>query len=934
MKKRILRLFPVLALCLLLLPFSAWAEGSASIVDGRLIISGTTDGTDLPAGEYTNIEITSTGVVTGGTYTVDVDNEGAIEGGVFTGDVMNRSTSGQIKGGTFATVYNFSSMTGGTVDDLSNVNASVTGVTVTNSISNSNTICNNMTLLFDDPSKIKEDGMSATYVVMTVNGADKPCPVGQKADEWLRTFVEDPPSVDPQGWYRLVDGTFVKLTDTDVFPTKKTVYTSLIGKSFGLSGFTEDIHGDYIAWPGDTIGVFNRDAQWYVGDTLVESTVSMPRRVYTVQADDVGKNAVAKLTDGYATAESSPIRIVGDLEVSVPDAVMPGTEIQPEFNWQLKASAMTYQWNRNGTAIDGAASATYTPVDADLGSTLTLVVSYKNTTYTTDPVTVGLVDYDVTVNNVAVTSANKYDVLGDGTVRYDAKNNLLTVTTESPSSFTIAGNGSTDVEIGSSTTNPLASGLTVTKAKNVTVTANSSSPTIASGTVTIACSGDVLIENKGTGQALVNNLTVTAAENVTVTANSSNPTIASGKVNIACSGDVLIENKGTGNALVVSAVFSGAHKVTLSAANRASTDPITYTPPSGKLYTVKAGASLSALADKASGWIDESYGPETLTDPVIVIEAGVHTHTLTPVEAVAPTCTEDGNIEHFKCTHPRCGKLFADAEGTNELTAEDVTLDAPGHTPGVWDHDDDEHWRFCTVCSVELDRSEHVFDGRTCIYCGHVESSSDGSPASSIRVETPKHGGLTVSPKRASKGDTVTITVEPDKGYVLDELTVTDRNGDEIAVKDKGDGRFTFKMPAGKVEVEATFVPEPAQNRTIVLTLGSNIATVFGNPVVNDVAPVARNNRTLLPIRFVAEALGASVDWNADLQKVTIAKPDLLIEITLGSNTAYVNGKAVELDVAAFAENNRTYLPLRFVAEHLGATVLWDAPTQSITIIA
>lgn len=215
-------------------------------------------------------------------------------------------------------------------------------------------------------------------------------------------------------------------------------------------------------------------------------------------------------------------------------------------------------------------------------------------------------------------------------------------------------------------------------------------------------------------------------------------------------------------------------------------------------------------------------------------------------------------------------------------------------------------------------------------------SSSSISYSISIADKTPDGGKISVSPKSAKKGDTVTITVTPDEGYVLDELIVTDKNDNELKLKDKGNGKFTFTMPASKVEIEATFkeeAPAITTNNTIVLTIGSPVATVYGQTVVNDVAPIARNNRTLLPIRFIAEALGAQVEWNADLQKVTIRRADLLIELYLGQTTAYVNGQPVVLDVAAFAENNRTYLPLRFIAENLGATVLWDQPTQSVTII-
>ena len=91
-------------------------------------------------------------------------------------------------------------------------------------------------------------------------------------------------------------------------------------------------------------------------------------------------------------------------------------------------------------------------------------------------------------------------------------------------------------------------------------------------------------------------------------------------------------------------------------------------------------------------------------------------------------------------------------------------------------------------------------------------SSGGGSSSSSRRydVSAPsvKHGDVTVSPKSASKGDTVTITAKPDSGYQLDDLTVTDKNGKELKLTDKGNGKYTFTMPASKVEVNATFVKE------------------------------------------------------------------------------------------------------------------------------
>jgi hypothetical protein len=90
-------------------------------------------------------------------------------------------------------------------------------------------------------------------------------------------------------------------------------------------------------------------------------------------------------------------------------------------------------------------------------------------------------------------------------------------------------------------------------------------------------------------------------------------------------------------------------------------------------------------------------------------------------------------------------------------------------------------------------------------------SSSSGSSSPSYSVTTPsktEDGTVTVSPRSAEKGDTVTITAKPDSGYQLDDLTVTDKNGNELKLTDKGNGKYTFTMPASKVEIKATFVKE------------------------------------------------------------------------------------------------------------------------------
>ena len=88
-------------------------------------------------------------------------------------------------------------------------------------------------------------------------------------------------------------------------------------------------------------------------------------------------------------------------------------------------------------------------------------------------------------------------------------------------------------------------------------------------------------------------------------------------------------------------------------------------------------------------------------------------------------------------------------------------------------------------------------------------SSSSGSSKPSYSVTAPgttENGSVTVSPKNATKGSTVTVTVKPDDGYQLDKLTVADTKGDTISVTDKGNGKYTFTMPASKVTVTPIFV--------------------------------------------------------------------------------------------------------------------------------
>ena len=110
--------------------------------------------------------------------------------------------------------------------------------------------------------------------------------------------------------------------------------------------------------------------------------------------------------------------------------------------------------------------------------------------------------------------------------------------------------------------------------------------------------------------------------------------------------------------------------------------------------------------------------------------------------------------------------------------------------------------------------------------------------------------------------------------------------------------------------------------------------TVDGRKVVfPDAKPfIDENGRTLIPVRFVTEDLGATVEWNAQDREVYIAKDGVYIMIRIDQEMILVNGRTKAMDTKAIIKEDRTYVPIRYVAEELGATVGWDASTRTVII--
>ena len=122
--------------------------------------------------------------------------------------------------------------------------------------------------------------------------------------------------------------------------------------------------------------------------------------------------------------------------------------------------------------------------------------------------------------------------------------------------------------------------------------------------------------------------------------------------------------------------------------------------------------------------------------------------------------------------------------------------------------------------------------------------------------------------------------------------------------------------------------------KNIVIYVGKTSGTIDGKSTTLDQAPVIVNGRTLVPIRFISEAFGASVDWNNSTREATIKLLNNTIVLKVDSTTATVNGYTVYLDAPAtiIKQTGRTVVPIRFVSDSLGADVTWNATNKSVTI--
>jgi len=194
-----------------------------------------------------------------------------------------------------------------------------------------------------------------------------------------------------------------------------------------------------------------------------------------------------------------------------------------------------------------------------------------------------------------------------------------------------------------------------------------------------------------------------------------------------------------------------------------------------------------------------------------------------------------------------------------------------------------------------------------------------------------------------------TLSKEPNiyiMGQVDDKDATVTINGDKVDLAANGSFAVLVFLKKGEnlFEIKATdkidnekvikLVVVYPENALIVLYVGKKTGEVNAKTVNLDVAPFIhkKTGRTMVPLRFIGEALGAKVDWDNAERKVTYTLYGKKIELWIDKATALVNGNPVVVDPSPYIVSGRTVVPLRFVSENLGASVEWDSKSQRITI--
>ena len=208
-----------------------------------------------------------------------------------------------------------------------------------------------------------------------------------------------------------------------------------------------------------------------------------------------------------------------------------------------------------------------------------------------------------------------------------------------------------------------------------------------------------------------------------------------------------------------------------------------------------------------------------------------------------------------------------------------------------------------------------------------ITTTSSGSTPGQITVS-----GLEINTDSAVPQGPVSVEIG---GSALVDTQTENYNGDTVTTVPGPASAYVASVVVANVVNGVVTTPGTSTSTShgsATFTVGASVYSVNGVDYVMDAAPYISNGRTFVPVRYLGDALGATVNWDASTQTVTLTKGSDTVTLNIGSTTETVNGTAQTMDVAPTIVNGRTMLPARWVAQAFGAQVGWNPVTQEVLI--
>lgn len=576
------------------------------------------------------------------------------------------------------------------------------------------------------------------------------------------------------------------------------------------------------------------------------------------------------------------------------------------------------------------------------GSTITAVKSVKTVTKQSNQVIDQILIYE--------SSAGAFQV-GDN------------ITLKLPSGFTwdvapvIAGSwgmdGYNNAPAGGYTLDPASIGTQKLKFRIDTVPAGNTSSSISIGAIRVAPStglaqigvpdsaklGDVVVEISATNDVPGTSTNITSADVVVAKVGEYGVTVAEGTKTELFNGST--DNtlgSFTINESVADSLLTGRSvKLTLPEGVKWLANPSVEVVDGDTLLT---GGGFTPVADSSSRAISQN----------VATIAGARSITTLKIEKgkvdIAPSFSGPITIT-ISGTAGVAGEVtVADVKPRIELTADtpkDVVIGLPDQN--VADVTIKENKKGAIMDSTNYDTLVFSLpDGFTFSATPTVTVAEGDLAIDSVKIQnndtelkiTIKSSSRTVSTLKISGIKVTSTRYVPEGGVKLTLAKVTALGVGSTAIDETTAGLFAYadRTSPANVIIAKCVTPAPAdQGRNASFYIGSTIMNVNGSNIIMDAAPYIKAGRTYVPVRYLGDALGATTSWDAATKTVTVTKGDKTVVLVIGSTTAKVNGADVVMDVAPEITGvGRTMLPARWVAEGLGFAVGWNAALQQVVI--